>query len=80
MKYRLNYSYSTVNYHVYIVTSRDPNKHGRKVYIPRDITYYNPLVETDIIFSEPGLPGDGKKRVKARERNENIPIFAEDSF
>ena len=35
MKYTLIYSYTTVNYNVYICQSKDPKKNGMKFYIPR---------------------------------------------
>ena len=74
MKYNLIYEYSTKSYHRYRITSRDPIKNGRYVYIPRDISFDDPLVETDIIIEEPKIRKDGKKRTKAIERNIEIPF------
>lgn len=75
MKYNLIYAYNTASYIVYTVTSRDPNKNGRKVYIPKDIDYDNPLIETDIIFSEPTPKKDGRKRTKPVYRNDDPCLF-----
>jgi hypothetical protein len=53
MKHNLIYSYTTAAYHVYICSSRDPNKNGAKFYLPRCNSYDLAKIETDVIISEP---------------------------
>lgn len=71
MKYRLRYSRSTLNYHVYVVESKDPRKRGKSVYIPRFNDPEMPLVETDIIMHE-GLE-QKQNRVRAKVSAEPEP-------
>lgn len=66
MKYRLRYSYTTPNCHVYVCESRDPKKDGIKIWLPRFNMPNSPLVNCELMLSDNPINPSSKLHQRAK--------------